>query len=102
MEYITYERTVVIFSAYHLYLQLRKFYPTFFCLGLKPYADETVGDHCMNSECEKLQHAKNKPHIMLRRVHLVHLGKRDKREHKENKVHVGSKESPDHLTFCCC
>jgi hypothetical protein len=35
-------------------------------------------------------------------VLLVHLEKRDKRDHKENKVHVEPKENLDHLTFCCC
>ena len=56
----------------------------------------------MDSKYEKCQQAENKPNIMLLRVLLVHLEKRDKRDHKENKVHVEPKENLDHLTFCCC
>jgi hypothetical protein len=39
---------------------------------------------------------------MSYRVLLVHLEKKDKRDHKENKVQEELKGSLDHLTFFCC
>jgi hypothetical protein len=40
--------------------------------------------------------------LTLYRVLLAHLDEKDQRDHMENKVHVGSKGSPDHLTSYSC
>jgi hypothetical protein len=39
------KQIAVIIEAYHFCQPHTKLYPTFFCQGLTPYAEEIIGDH---------------------------------------------------------